>query len=82
MSDDVLPGFRKESVVEDGIEYEVRVYRLNGDRYWYLNGVYHRVQGPAVDRVNGHKSWYLNGKCHREDGPSILGVVQQAGSPR
>jgi hypothetical protein len=42
-----------------------------GTKKWYLNGKYHRENGPAIEHTNGHKSWYLNGKCHREDGPAI-----------
>ena len=43
------------------IEYTVKV-RDNGDKYWYFNGKYHRVDGPAVELSNGYKEWYLNGK--------------------
>jgi hypothetical protein len=49
--------------------YEVRVYD-NGNKYWYLDGKYHREDGPAVERTDGGKEWYLNGKLHREDGPA------------
>jgi hypothetical protein len=37
---------------------------------WFLNGVLHRHDGPAVEYNNGHKIWYLNGKYHRADGPA------------
>jgi hypothetical protein len=40
-------------------------------KYWYLNGKYHREDGPAIELANGHKVWWLNGKLHREDGPAI-----------
>jgi len=43
----------------------------NGDKHWYLNGRYHREDGPAIEFANGSKHWYLNGKRHREDGPAI-----------
>jgi hypothetical protein len=52
--------------------YEVRIYP-NGDKYWYLNGKYHREDGPAIEWSNGDKSWYLMGKLHREDGPAFEG---------
>ena len=42
-----------------------------GNKYWYLNGEYHREDGPAVEWADGTKSWWLNGKCHREDGPDV-----------
>lgn len=42
-----------------------------GNKYWYLDGKYHREDGPAIERANGNKYWYLNGKPHREDGPAV-----------
>jgi hypothetical protein len=52
----------------DKITTETNEY---GDKYWYLNGKYHRVDEPAVECANGTKYWYLNGKCHRIDGPAV-----------
>jgi hypothetical protein len=52
------------------IEYTVKVFD-NGDRGWYLNGKYHREDGPAIEYADGSSSWYLNGKYHREDGPAF-----------
>ena len=52
------------------IEYTVRVY-ANGDKYWYLNGEYHREDGPAIEFADGSKFWYLNDEYHREDGPAV-----------
>ena len=43
----------------------------NGNKYWYLNGKQHRVDGPAVECSDGTKYWYLNGKRHRVDGPAV-----------
>jgi hypothetical protein len=43
----------------------------NGNKIWYLNGKYHREDGPAIERADGTKYWFLNGKYHREDGPAI-----------
>ena len=51
------------------IEYTVKVHD-NGNRFWFLNGVRHREDGPAVEYVFGTKHWYLNGERHREDGPA------------
>jgi hypothetical protein len=52
------------------IEYTVKVHP-NGDKEWFLNGMLHREDGPAVECANGDKIWYLNDKCHREDGPAV-----------
>jgi len=43
----------------------------NGNKRWYLNGKYHREDGPAIECADGDKFWCLNGKWHREDGPAI-----------
>ena len=42
-----------------------------GDKYWHLNGKYHREDGPALEGANGYKEWRLHGKYHRENGPAI-----------
>ena len=43
----------------------------DGSKHWYLNGLRHREDGPAIEYTDGTKYWYLNGKRHREDGPAI-----------
>ncbi len=43
----------------------------NGTTEYYLNGLLHRLDGPAIEYSNGAKEWYLNGKRHRVDGPAI-----------
>ena len=47
------------------IEYTVKVHS-NGSKYWYLNGQYHREDGPAIEGSNGDKYWYLNGTEYTE----------------
>ena len=51
------------------IEYKVKVY-TNGSKEWFLNGKYHREDGPACEYADGTKFWFLKGKLHREDGPA------------
>jgi hypothetical protein len=43
----------------------------DGKTFWYLNGVWHREGGPALEYPSGLKHWYLNGIRHREGGPAI-----------
>lgn len=50
-------------------EYTVKVYD-NGDKKWYLNGLLHREDGPALEYTCGTKQWLVGGKFHREDGPA------------
>ena len=52
------------------IEYTVTVYS-SGNKEWFLNGDWHREDGPAIELTNGDKLWYINGELHREDGPAI-----------
>ena len=42
-----------------------------GNKRYYLNGLLHREDGPAIEYFNGTKYWCKNGKLHREDGPAI-----------
>ena len=47
--------------MSEPITYEVKVYP-NGTKYWYLNGKFHREDGPAIECANGTKYWFLNDK--------------------
>jgi len=42
------------------IIYTVKV-NDNGDKHWYLDGKFHRVDGPACEYADGSKLWYLDG---------------------
>ena len=55
--------------MSDYIKYEVKVFP-NGNKFWYLNGKYHREDGPAIEYAGGDKFWYKEGKYHRIDGPA------------
>jgi hypothetical protein len=48
-----------------------------GTKWWYLNGILHRTDGPAIEFVSEYKYtyWYLNGLLHREDGPAVENAV-------
>jgi hypothetical protein len=39
----------------------------NGDKYWYLKGMLHRVDGPAEEWAGGSKQWWLNGEYMTEE---------------
>jgi hypothetical protein len=51
-------------------EIEVTVDE-SGTHYHTLNGVLHRVGGPAVEHPKGYKEYRVDGVLHREDGPAI-----------
>jgi len=39
---------------------------------WRVNGILHRVNGPARLGYNGYAEWWLNGLRHRVDGPAVV----------
>jgi hypothetical protein len=43
----------------------------SGTKRWYLNGLPHRIYGPAIEYASGCKQWYVNGHRHRTDGPAV-----------
>ena len=47
------------------------VDKYNNKAWKDSNGMYHRVDGPAVEFADGDKSWYIHGECHRVDGPAV-----------
>jgi len=52
--------------------YSITVDENSGTRRWYLNGRYHREDGPAIEHADGvSRVWCLNGERHREDGPAV-----------
>ena len=42
-----------------------------GTKQWYLNGKWHRMDGPAIEHADSSKEWFLNGERHRTDGPAV-----------
>lgn len=48
------------------------IVEVDGSKHWYVDGVCHRVGGPAIERVlGGTEVWCVNGKRHRLDGPAV-----------
>jgi len=43
----------------------------DGTQRWYLDGLLHREDGPAVIYPNGGTEWWRFGLLHRERGPAI-----------
>jgi hypothetical protein len=44
----------------------------NGNKKWYINGKFHREDGPAEIWPDGSQFWCKNGELHREDGPAAI----------
>lgn len=42
-----------------------------GDKAYWKDGKFHRVDGPAFISAEGRKEYWENGKLHRLDGPAI-----------
>jgi len=38
-----------------------------GNKRWYINGVYHREDGPAIKYYHGTKEWWLHGEQYTEE---------------
>jgi hypothetical protein len=47
-----------------------RVEKSSDVTCYYLNGKFHRIDGPAREYKDGSKIWYKNGKRHRIGGPA------------
>ena len=43
-----------------------------GNKRWYLNGLLHREDGPAIEYADRTIAWYKNGERHRKDGPAVI----------
>jgi hypothetical protein len=43
------------------------VERPDGDKFWCLNGGWHRVDGPAIEWFDGATYWFLNGVYMTEE---------------
>jgi len=43
----------------------------SGNKFWILNGEFHRGDKPAIEWADGAKSWYHHGYLHRLNGPAI-----------
>lgn len=60
--------------------YFIFVKRKNGsykmiEEQWRLNGLYHRVGGPAHTVSGMVKEWWYKGERHRVDGPAIVSLT-------
>ena len=47
------------------------IVNANGDKFYFVNGLLHREDGPAVESADGYKAWYIKGIPHRDGGPAI-----------
>jgi len=43
-----------------------------GNKYWYKDNEFHRLDGPAIEYIDGTTIWYQNGIVHRKDGPAVI----------
>jgi len=50
-------------IEEGGLTYEVKTY-TSGNKIWWYNDKFHRLNGPAVECTDGYKSYYINGKSY------------------
>lgn len=43
------------------------IERANGTKEWYMNGMRHREDGPAIEHSDGTKFWYVNGPATKSN---------------
>lgn len=48
-----------------------KVIYPGGTTEWRLDGVLHRISGPAIQSSDGYEEWCKYGELHREDGPAL-----------
>ena len=52
------------------MDYDIEIDGC-GNKFYYINNVLHREDGPAIEFTSGNKHWYKYGKLHRENGPAV-----------
>jgi hypothetical protein len=52
--------------MKNGIEIDAY-----GNKFYYLNDLLHREDGPAFEDTGVTKTWWQHDKRHRSDGPAI-----------
>ena len=45
---------------------------IDGMKQWWLNGLLHRLNGPAIEYTDGTKYWYINGLEYSEEQHDLL----------
>ena len=53
--------------------YDRVVPSAAGRNMYYLDGLLHRADGPALTWADGTQLWYLRGRLHRDGGPAVTG---------
>lgn len=55
------------ATMKNYVRKETSTFKIS---YHNAGGLFHRLDGPAMEYHNGDKVWYVNGRLHREDGPA------------
>lgn len=56
----------------DGSELTIEIDKFNTIRYYNSTGLYHRLDGPAIEyKKDISYIWYKNGKQHRVGGSAV-----------
>lgn len=54
------------------MDTEKIIERDDGSKYYFLNNLKHREDGPAEILANGNITYFYKGEVHREDGPAVI----------
>src|ERR1035437_2149197 len=50
----------------DGPAFSSKLACHGGSNQWFMNGLRHREDGPAIEYYSGDRLWYLDGKNYSE----------------
>jgi hypothetical protein len=54
--------------------WDVVIQYSNGDKERLSHGMFHCLDGPAIEHANGYKVWYLNGLQYNTQEEHALAV--------
>ena len=52
--------------------YKENILENETGKFFFVNDILHRTDGPAIIRKDGTQKYYNNGKLHRTDGPAVI----------
>ena len=53
----------------------VKTVDAAGTQEWHVNGLLHRLDGPARIWPSGSQEWWVAGQWHRLDGPAVISAA-------
>jgi len=57
-----LDGEKLHRNIINNVKFTGFIEHADGTKFWYLNGINHRIDGPAIEYPDGTKFWYIDNK--------------------